>query len=203
MRSYSITSAVVLVSLFSAIARANIIYGPVVDPSNDQSYYVTSAETWTLAQADAQSIGGNLATIHNAAENAWINSTFIANLTSSGGPNLSSAQLWFGFYDPKINDGSGATHAADFQWADGEPVIYTNWNPMEPNNNLGDEYYAVLNYYHDGTWNDVPLDGFGTVPYGIVEVPEPASATLIACGCALLLMRGTRRRAAAAATSRA
>ena len=36
----------------------------------------------------------------------------------------------------------------------------------------------------------MPLDGIGTVPYGIVEVPEPASATLIACGCALLLMRG-------------
>jgi hypothetical protein len=74
---------------------------------------------------------------------------------------------------------------------------------MEPKNNLGDEYYGVLNYYHDGTWNDVPLDGFGTVPYGIVEVPEPASATLITCGCALLLMRRRHRRAIPAEGPRA
>lgn len=57
MRAYSITSAVVLVSMFSAIARANIIYGPVVDPANNEQYYVTSAETWTAAEADAASIG--------------------------------------------------------------------------------------------------------------------------------------------------
>lgn len=170
-----------------AVSLASIVEGPIVNPVNGNSYYVLSQGTWTQDESDAESIGGHLTTIRNAAENAWIVNNIAKDFSNSGGPNLSDVPLLIGFYDPTQNDGDGAQHAADFKWIDGEPTTYTNWYSGEPNNNLNalpGEYWTAINwdYAHNlggpGTWNDINNTD---VDYGIAEiVPEPGSLVLLA-----------------------
>jgi hypothetical protein len=193
--------ASVLPLCLPAILSAQIIKGPIINSANGHDYYIISEGNWSQDEADAESIGGHLATVRNAAENTWILNNLAVDFSASGGPNLSDVPLWIGFYDPTgiaHNDGfggPGTQHAADFVWADGEPVTYTNWTPLssnggEPNNAGGIEYYTAFNWPYvfntgaPGTWNDTPIGGFGDGPYyGVaeVDVPEPASAALVIC----------------------
>ncbi len=161
-------------------------YGPVVSPINGHEYFILSPNNWTNAQAAARALGGNLTTVRSAAENLWIVTNMLADLTLYGGPNLSTLPLWIGLYDPILNDGSGSQHAADFIWASGETATYRNWNAStgEPSNAGGIEYYTAINWHFaqgitsdHSTWNDAPLNGttgYGgntTGPYyGIAEV---------------------------------
>jgi hypothetical protein len=209
----AVAAAGVLTNTASAlIPVALVLEGPITNPANGHQYEIIGAGpggtpmNWTTAEADAELLGGHLTTINDAAENAWIVSNLLVNV--SGGTNFSDIPLWIGLSDPDIGDGSGAAHAADFAWADGDPSAYRNWNTGtgEPNND-GSEYYAAINWHFAqnsgnpvGTWNDVPLNGsvgFGgntDGPYfGIVEiVPEPASLGLLGVGAAILM--GRRRR---------
>jgi hypothetical protein len=182
---------------------ATVVAGPFTDPANGHSYTVVGAGDWNAAEAEAQALGGNLATIRSASENSWITSNICVDLSAEGGPNLSDVPLWIGLYDPSPDDGTGSTHAADFVWIDGEAVSYTNWNPGEPNNGLGDENYGVINWHFAadntaavGTWNDVPESGEfasgNTTPpyYGIAEIiPEPRIAEVLG-----LILLGSRAR---------
>jgi hypothetical protein len=152
------------------------VAGPITNPANGHLYYIVPPGTWTQAEAGAQTLGGNLVTIRSAAENNWIVSNLLVDLTPVGGPNLSGVPVWIGIHDPVLNDGSGSQHAADFIWADGEPVNYLNWNAAmgEPNNTGNVEYYGAINWQFAagaapaGTWNDTGLDG---TPFNIVGGP--------------------------------
>lgn len=160
--------------LASAPAHAGVITGPVVNPANGHSYYLLTANTWTASEAEAISLGGHLVTINDAAENAWVFSTFAA---PAGGP---TRNVWFGLTDQAV-EGS-------FVWASGEPVTYTNWAPGEPNNTFGSEDYGhfYTNVY-GLLWNDATNTGtnisFGPI-HGVVEVapaatvPEPSMLVL-------------------------
>ena len=93
---------------------------------NGSIYRLTTAATWQQAQSQAQSLGGNLVTINNQAEQDWLVGTF-------GG----SEQLWIGFTD-EVTEG-------EFKWVSGETSTYTNWFPGEPNN-AGNEDYVGMNF---------------------------------------------------------
>jgi glucose/arabinose dehydrogenase len=129
-------------------------YQGILPIYNGKEYLLTnSAKSWTDAQAEATSLGGNLVTINNAAEENWLKQTF-----------GSSEQLWIGLTD--------RTTEGTFKWVNGETATYRNWNPGEPNNfNFGGavpegEDYAVIN---QGTqWNDIPNTYAGNVR-GIIE----------------------------------
>ena len=58
-------------------------------------------------------------TINDAAEQAWVFSTF-----STAGPNPRA--IWIG-----LND---LGHEGNFTWISGEASSYVNWAPGEPNN---------------------------------------------------------------------
>jgi hypothetical protein len=133
---------------------------PTTSPSlptyNGKQYRLTSAASWTAALAEAQRLGGNLVTINDAAEQAWLRSTF-----------STTERLWIGLTD-RTTEGS-------FAWANGETTTYRNWVPDEPNdykvNFAGGEDYVLMNWNDSGQWNDMP-DSFEGTFRGIVEIPS-------------------------------
>ncbi|MFN7350175.1 MAG: beta strand repeat-containing protein [Dolichospermum sp.] len=127
-------------------AGNDMLYGDVADYGgstlfnyNGNTYLLSTAGTWQQAQTQAQSLGGNLVTINNQAEQDWLVTTF-------GG----SEQLWIGFTD-EVTEG-------EFKWVSGETSTYTNWNIGEPNNSyLGQlpENYVHMNWGSSVKWNDI------------------------------------------------
>ncbi|QXE23940.1 C-type lectin domain protein [Richelia sinica FACHB-800] len=174
MKNLSVVAATAALSLgvSSAASAATFTYG-------GNEYFLTTLDTWTGAQAQAQSAGGNLVTINDAAEQAWLVSTFGA-----------TTRYWIGLTD-RVTEGS-------YAWVSGEPVTYTNWALGEPNNTPyppdGEDYIA-MNWVSDGSggWNDLPNAGPGfQSTYGIIErkVPEPATlGGLVLIGAASVLLK--------------
>ena len=174
------------VSLFASLVlvKAGIVAGPLTNIFNNHIYYVISPQNWSNAQMEAQSLGGNLATIRGETENNWVITNILTDFTPSGGPNLTAEPVWTGLYDSTQNDGGGTQHAADFVWISGETYGYRNWEPGEPNNNGNGEYWGTINWHFvagfsstQGTWNDTPLNGTTGYPgnstgpyYGLVEI---------------------------------
>ncbi len=153
--------------------------GPVVNPANGHSYYLISSGTWNETEAYAETLGGHLATINDAAENVWIFNNLIAS-----DPNRNP---WIGLTAPD--------YTGPWSWVSGEPVTYLPWAPGEPNG-IGAPPYAVnifqVNSPYPGQWNDAPLYD----PYeGIVEVvPEPSSLSLLlAAGLGWAFYRSRRK----------
>ena len=122
---------------------------------NGSQYTLTSYGTWQEAQAQAQSLGGNLVTINNQAEQDWLVSTFGGN-----------EQLWIGLTDEVTED--------QFKWTSGETSTYINWLLGQPDNGgPNGEDYVVLNYGSAGKWNDYPNDPSSF--RGIVEIKQPVT----------------------------
>jgi len=126
---------------------------------NGHTYLIidSPALTWTEAQAQAQSVGGNLVTINDQAEQDWLMSTF-----------NTQEMFWIGYSD--------AAQEGVWKWASGEDSTYTNWYDGNPDNWGEGENYAHLNFYVDsgadgsGHWNDFPNNGGGKVHKGIIEI---------------------------------
>ncbi|ACK68026.1 C-type lectin domain protein [Rippkaea orientalis PCC 8801] len=130
----------------------------------NSQYFLTTLDTWTGAQAQAQAIGGNLVTVNDLEEHQFLLDTF-----------GTAEPLWIGFTD---QDEEGI-----FKWISGESVTFTNWVLAEPNNAGGGEDYTVMNVHLPGGWNDAS----GTESLrGIIEVqsvPEPL--TILGVGTAI------------------
>jgi len=128
--------------------------GTIVDGGTHYIYKLTNSATWTNAQAAAQSMGGNLVTVNDAAENQFLVDAF-------GGSEL----LWIGFND--------AEEEGVWEWVSGEPVTYTNWKAGQPDNWNNEDYAHI---YENGQWNDLPNTGWQGYIRGIVEiVKNPAT----------------------------
>ena len=135
------------------------IFGDVTVPYffyNGKYYLLSNVGTWQQAQAQAVTLGGNLVTINDAAENQFLVNTF-------GG----TEGLWIGLTD-EVTEGQ-------FKWANGEAVTYTNWYPGNPDNAGGVQDYAYINFVNPGQWDDAG----GTVFRGIIEIANPSNDTII------------------------
>ncbi len=121
---------------------------------NGHEYLLTNAsKTWVEAQAEAIALGGNLVTVNDGAEEAWLQQTF--GTTES---------FWIGLTDEAVE--------GQFQWVSGEALGYTNWAPGQPDNYLlaGGEDYVALNFRTTQKWNDAS----STQKYrGIIELNTP------------------------------
>lgn len=143
----------------NAVTLPATLAGPFVNPANCHTYYLTQPGTWIECQMKAQSLGGNLVTINDAAENEYVRST-ISNF--GGVPRV----LWIGLNDVAVEN--------TFVWADGSALGYTNWNAGEPNN-VGNEDYVLMVDPTTGKWNDAHS---GLDFFSVTEV-----ATNCACIC--------------------
>ena len=166
-------TSVSLLILLSAVWRsaAGILMGPVTNAVNGHVYYLLTSNTWVGAQIEAVTLGGNLATINDAAEQDWALSTF----TTIGTPRA----FWIG-----LND-LGKEGA--FTWVSGATSTYSNWWPGEPNNSgpQGESYVHIWGESRElfplrGYWND--LTEATAIPesplHGIVEV-EPSENLVV------------------------
>ncbi|MDB9522562.1 lectin-like protein, partial [Dolichospermum circinale CS-1225] len=114
---------------------------------NGSIYRLTTAGTWQQAQLQAQSLGGNLVTVNNQAEQDWLVTTF--------GP---TERLWIGLTDEET--------AGQYKWASGETSTYRNWATNEPSDSAGHvQDYVYINYLSPGRWDDL---GTGQLR-GIIE----------------------------------
>ena len=130
------------------------------NPANGHAYYLVGPSSWDDAEAVAQTMGGHLATVNDAAEDAWLWQTF--------GHNDAGNILWIGLTDADAYSPEGEGH---FVWTSGDPVTYTNWNTNtgEPNDQFGEDAGSIWGFA-DGRWNDLPASAPCT---GVVELNAP------------------------------
>lgn len=147
-----------------------VLAGPILNPANGHDYYLLTPASWTDSESQAQTLGGHLVTVDDAAENDFVFQQF----TTYGGVQRA---LWIGLNDQAVE--------GTYVWASGEPVTYLNWKVNEPNDALGAEDFVMMYcpaFGFGGTWNDLanqpastgcePAEGIP--PNGVVEVVPPA-----------------------------
>jgi len=147
-----------------------------------KEYLLTNgAKNWEAAQAEAKSLGGNLVTINDGAEERWLKQTFGEGET-----------FWLGLSD-RAQEGQ-------FEWVSGEAVTYTNWDPNEPNNYQGNEDYATMNFSWRKQWND---DSGSRAYRGIMEIDSTDTAEEKSySGSRYMLTNGSKNWEAAQAEAR-
>jgi hypothetical protein len=144
----------------------HVFAGPITNSANGHRYYLLTQSNWLDAESEARRLGGNLVTIDDAAENAWVFSTF----ASYGGINRA---LWIGLND-REEEGS-------FRWSSGAPATFTHWQQGEPNGGTA-ENAVHLGPPNQGSieafWNDMDehATSLGSGPAtirlnGVVEMP--------------------------------
>ena len=144
-----------LLALVATPAAASTT-GPINNPANFHDYYVTNdALTWQAARTWAQNLGGDLVTINNAAENA-----FVVGIL----PPFPDT-FWLGASD--------ALFEGEFEWASSQSFSYTNWAPGEPDDNAGlggnGDYVVIAR--QGGLWSDT--NGNFASPGAIAEIVRP------------------------------
>ncbi len=102
---------------------------------NGHRYYCSNGSSyqWNQANAAAQAAGGYLVVINDAGENQFVQNAIMASAA------------WIGLTD-QASEGN-------FEWVNGDPLGYTNWQYDQPNNYGGYENYVALKKV-SGKWMD-------------------------------------------------
>lgn len=180
MRNIAIAT-VASIGVTVSTSQAALTEWSIAEGGNGHYYdvVVTPLQTWVASKAQAESMGGYLASIRSASENSWIwNSFNIGNTAAywtSTGPWPGYDGPVFGAYRP-----SGST---EWTWVSGETWDWSNWGWSAGPGEAGAQFIA-----HSSAWDDIGVYG-GTSAGGnvsfIVEfdsnpVPAPASIVLMA-----------------------
>jgi hypothetical protein len=116
---------------------------PITAPSGAEYVACNKPRAWQEAHDDCVSQGGDLASIHNEADNAFLYETAF---------KVFQTEWWIG-----IND---IEQEGSFAWSDGTPVDFTAWNDGEPNNAGGAENCGHFTSWAEARWNDIPCGNF-------------------------------------------
>lgn len=184
-RTLFAASSLLLVN-HAAFASPMFITWQQADGGNGNQYALTELTSdWQTAEQQSIALGGHLVAINSAAEQQFISDTFLVN-------SIERLPLWIGLTD-QASEGI-------FEWSNGDPLTYNNWQPGEPNNYLEEDYVAMnwgysRNQDAKGTWNDVPLpgtSGFGGQSdggyYGLIEIKSSVASVPAPTGIALLCL---------------
>jgi hypothetical protein len=95
--------------------------------------------TWRQALAACEALGGRLAIVTDAEQNA-----FLTQLVRESGLD----EAWLGATDEAAE--------GKWLWVDGSPLAYANWGPGQPNNKQNAEHYLLLWAVQGGVWSDQP-----------------------------------------------
>lgn len=179
--------------VMSATASGAIVQWRVEDGGNGHTYETVrsaSRVTWEQARDLAVGMGGHLATLTSASEDAFVfglvsTDASLWNANTFGGP-------WLGGYQP---DPTGTAPDQGWVWVTGEQWSFTNWSPGEPGDQGwlgGPESYLQYRDFGGG-WNDFTNDGNATYSF-VVEysIPGPASIALFGMSCAAAGRRRVR-----------
>lgn len=101
----------------------------IAHPTNGLEYALSNVGTYASARAQAQSLGGDLASIDSQALNDWVVATFADPTRRS---------VYIGLTD--------ATTEGSFTWEDGSPSGFTAWAIPQPNDDSasGQDYVELL-----------------------------------------------------------
>ncbi|KAL7375380.1 hypothetical protein ABVT39_016378 [Epinephelus coioides] len=114
--------------------------------SSDWSYlggrcyhYVPTRMSWARAERNCQSLGGNLASVHNSQQYFYIQKLILEN-------DIRPSKAWIG--------GTDAQEENQWFWSDGTPFRYHHWCHGEPDNNKGNQHCMQMNYSGGKCWDD-------------------------------------------------
>ena len=107
------------------------------DGSSHRYRIYKGVRTWVEAKAFCEVLGGHLATLTTAEENAYVHAFMI----DSG-----YLTAYFGLSDEK--------RVGNWIWVTGEPFEYSNWRKGQPSRSAKERYGMYFYKHLDGTWND-------------------------------------------------
>ncbi|MBY0111770.1 MAG: hypothetical protein K2Y21_03030 [Phycisphaerales bacterium] len=137
----------------AADAAITVEAGPVFNPATGSRYYRIKGGDWNQLRDFAVSMGGDLASVDNAAENTWIRANIVGN----------SSKPYIGLSDAGVE--------GTLVWSDGSTSAYRNWRVGEPTNTEAKDYVR-FDGQASGTWEIVTAD-FSRE--GIVEIKPTSS----------------------------
>jgi hypothetical protein len=144
--SLSVLACCALAGLAQAVVT--VAAGPFFNPANQSRYYRITGGDWNQFRAFAVAMGGDLASIDDAAENTWVRANVV----------LTNTKPYIG-----LND---AASEGTLVWSDGSTSSYRNWRVGEPANSQNKDYVRYDSSVA-GTWEIVTVN-FG--PDAIVEI---------------------------------
>ncbi len=135
-RSLTIVSATAALLVTLAGAHAQVLGPRVTNPATGNRYYRLnwSGATWTQMRDYARNMGGDLVTINDAAEQAWL----VANVLQS------NSKYFIGLNDAAVE--------GTFVWSDGSPSTYRNFAANTGDNSQGSDY-ALMATGNSGQWD--------------------------------------------------
>jgi len=176
------------VAALAGTANAAVVQWTVEDGGNGHYYdiIVTPLQSWLTSKAQAESMGGYLASIRSVEENNWLWNTF-----NIGGTTAYWSQIgpWPNYDGPVF--GAYRNAANQWSWVSGEEWGWSNFNWNSHSGEGCAQFIA-----RSSSWDDIGVNGGnssgGNVAF-IVEWnsnPVPAPATLAVA----LAATGLRRR---------
>ena len=132
-------------------------------PADGRYELATDELSWNEHNDRALAMGGHLVSITSAEENE-----LVARIAGE-------RTVWIGGMRKGSGNGPGADH---WCWCDGQPWIYANWAPGEPNNYGGNENRVHL-YGKNKLWNDVGEGWRGPAVYQLPKEKSIQSAKKI------------------------